>query len=289
LGGEDLDIFNIVNRGDDAEMYFYGDIVGERWQAWGSEDMYPAVVRDVVAACRGKNLKVHINSGGGDMFAGITIHNIIKQSKAKSVTTYVDGLAASAASIIALAGDKVVMPPGAMLMIHQASTSLYGNMDEFLEEAEVLKKCNDSLMSIYEKCCKADKLETVKSMFLAETWLTAEESAELFENVVVDETKKVAACAKSDFYASYKKTPLSVEVDAVDVLEESGNVDNIDNIVYSPNLVTALTELSEAINDALDRIDTPLQTANKSENIVKKNALKKAVNDNFLFLSKEGF
>jgi hypothetical protein len=54
-------------------------------------------------------------------------------------------------------------------------------------------------------------------------------------------------------------------------------------------LVTALTELSEAINDALDRIDTPLQTANKSENIVKKNALKKAVNDNFLFLSKEGF
>ena len=93
-------------------------------------------------------LEVHINSGGGDVFDGIAIGNAIRKHKG-SVTTVVDGIAASIASVIAQAGQDRIMQPGSMMMIHDASTMCWGDEAEMAKTAEVLGKNSDNIASIY--------------------------------------------------------------------------------------------------------------------------------------------
>ena len=99
-----------------ADLYFYGDIVSSWWGAWDDTDQYPEAVKNFLDGVKGKDLNIHINSGGGSVFAGITIYNMLKNHSGFK-TVYIDGLAASIASVIALAGDKVVMRTGSSLMI----------------------------------------------------------------------------------------------------------------------------------------------------------------------------
>ncbi len=87
-----------------ADLYFYGDIVSDGWEAWTEEDQYPEAVKNFLANQEGKELNVYINSGGGSVFAGVAIYNIIRRHAQKAkVQIYVDGLAASIASVIAFA------------------------------------------------------------------------------------------------------------------------------------------------------------------------------------------
>lgn len=159
-----------------------------------------------------EEIHVHINSGGGSAFDGIAICNILKNHKAK-VVAHIDGWAASAASIIAMGADEIIMPSNTMMMIHQASTFEYGNAETFEKAAKDLRKIDKAVQASYEKRFVGESSELEK-LLKEETWLTAEESKALgFADTISDEIEyeepiedeEETENTKDDLVAKYKK------------------------------------------------------------------------------------
>ena len=191
-----------------ADLYFYGDIVSDWWGAWQDEDQYPDSIKNFLSEADGVDLNIHINSGGGSVFAGIAIYNMLKQYKGKK-TVYIDGLAGSIASVIALVGDEVIMGTGSMMMIHKPWGYCAGNADDMRKYAECLDSIQESIISIYsEKLIEGVEVETVNSLVNAETWLTATETSKYFD-VTIETTIEAAACI-SDNFKFYKNTPENI-------------------------------------------------------------------------------
>ena len=168
-----------------------------------------------------KEITVNINSVGGDVFTGISIYNMLKRHKAKIIVN-VDGLAASIASVIAMAGDVIRMPSNSMMMIHNAMTMVAGNANDLRSTADLLEKVTDTLMSAYLD--RSDKLERneLKALLDAETWLSAEEAKELGLIDEVITSKKIAACASKGELSMFNKVPESV-LKMVETPEEDGS------------------------------------------------------------------
>lgn len=123
------------------------------------------------------DIVIKLNSPGGDVFAGVEIYNYLKSLKNK-VTIEVTGVAASAASLIAMSGDEVVMRTGATMMIHEASTFAYGNKKEIQKTLNALEAIDDSIADIYVERTSLSHDE-VSNMLNEETWLTADEAIKL--------------------------------------------------------------------------------------------------------------
>lgn len=121
-------------------------------------------------------IDLHINSPGGDVFDGRAMASAIAQHPS-NITAYVDGLAASAASTVAVAADDVVMAQGSFMMIHNAWSIAYGNKADFLALAAILEKIDGSLAEDYARVSGAP-LEQVKEWMDAETWFTAQETVD---------------------------------------------------------------------------------------------------------------
>lgn len=122
-------------------------------------------------------ISLRINSPGGEIFDGIAIHNALRSHGAK-ITAYVDSLAASIASVIAMAGDHVVMMPHSQMMIHDGSGLAIGNADDMREMAELLDRQSDNIAGVYAERAGGTPDEWRKRM-RAETWMTAAEAVEL--------------------------------------------------------------------------------------------------------------
>lgn len=188
-----------------ADLYFYGDIVSDWWGAWQDEDQYPDAVKNFLAEHKGKALNIHVNSGGGSVFAGITIYNMLKNHNGFK-TTYIDGLAASIASIIALAADKVIMGSGTQFMIHKPLTWISGNANDMRECADFLDQIQTGIMQIYKENLKNESdYVIVEAMVNAETWLNNEEASKYF-NIEVSNSFSAQACV-SNCFEDYNKTP----------------------------------------------------------------------------------
>ena len=119
------------------------------------------------------DLEVHINSPGGDVFEGVAIYNALAQRHGK-VTTVIDGIAASAASFIAMAGTQRVICPGAMMMIHDASGLCMGNAADMISMADLLSKVSDNIACIYAR--HSGQPAGWRDAMQAETWYTADEA-----------------------------------------------------------------------------------------------------------------
>lgn len=203
----------IKNQTDSsADLFFYGDIVSETWQSeWYEDDMAPGDVKKFLDQLDGtENINIHINSGGGSVFGGIAIYNILRRNNAHK-TVYVDGLAASIASVIMMAGDEIVMPKNATVMIHKPSASYFfttKNADDLRKDAESLDTCQEAIMQTYMTKAKVDK-EEIEQKVNDETWLTGEEAAELFD-IKVEEANDAVACAGSSMFFCYKNVPTSL-------------------------------------------------------------------------------
>jgi ATP-dependent protease ClpP protease subunit len=124
-----------------------------------------------------EQINVHINSPGGSVFDAIAIYNSLVRHPA-NVTTYVDALAASAASIVAMGGDQCVMMVGSQMMIHDALGNGMGNAADFREMADFLGKQSDNLASIYAARAGGE-IDEWRARMLAETWLFAQEAVDL--------------------------------------------------------------------------------------------------------------
>ncbi|MDW4420921.1 Clp protease ClpP [Staphylococcus saprophyticus] len=139
---------------------------------------------------------VNINSNGGDVFSGVAIYNMLRRHDAH-ITVNIDGLAASIASVIAMAGDKVNMPGNAMLMVHNAWTEIAGDSNTFKKQADSLERINSVVFNSY-----VDKSPDIDHALLQqymddETWFTAKEAKDLGLIDNITKSSRVAAAATS--------------------------------------------------------------------------------------------
>ncbi|EHA6441888.1 head maturation protease, ClpP-related (plasmid) [Clostridium perfringens] len=192
-----------------ADLFFYGDICSSTWGCWEDEDKCPQDVADFLKDLdNNKEINIYINSGGGSVFAGLAIYNQLKRHPANK-TVYVDGLAASISSVIALAGDKVIIPKNAQFMIHKPWSWAIGNANDLRKTADSLDSCEQSILNVYEENLKDGvDIETIKQFVNDETWFTGEEAAKYF-NIDVEEESELVAC-NSEYFEKYKNIPIDL-------------------------------------------------------------------------------
>jgi len=188
------DWYRIEAKDDDnnAEIIIY-DVVG-----WPYNDAFD-LIRNL-GTIKAKNISVRINSPGGDVFDGVAIFNALKEHPAH-VTTKIEGLAASIASIIALAGDEVQAHKNAMYMVHDPWVLAAGNQYDLREIADILEKISGNMVDIYSQNSNIGKKE-IRDMLKAETWFTAKEAKERgFIDTIID-GKAVKAQFDLSMYAN---------------------------------------------------------------------------------------
>ncbi len=159
----------IENKAEEATVYIYDEI-----SYWGiTADDLAKQLEDITAG----TIHVRINSPGGKVSDGTAIYNLLKQHSAK-VIIHVDGLAASIASLIAMAGDEVHMGEGAYMMVHSPWSIMIGTADDFRQEADLLDKVGRTISQIYQgKSGKTE--EEINQLMADETWMTADEAVEM--------------------------------------------------------------------------------------------------------------
>lgn len=165
----------IVAKSDDvAEVFIYDAIVSDALEAEWYGGVAPETFVKELRGITASTIHLRINSPGGSVFAARAIEQALRDHPAK-VIAFIDGLAASAATFIAMAADEVVMNKGALFMIHKAWTFSYGNADDLRSEAELLDKIDQTLIQTY-----ADKtgqtVDQIGEWMKAETWFNAQEA-----------------------------------------------------------------------------------------------------------------
>lgn len=170
--------------GGGLELYIYGDVEGrtfdwDNWRYVTGENSAQHFREELAKYPDAKRIDIYINSYGGDVFEGTSIYNQLKRHQARKVV-HVDGFACSVASVIAMAGDEVIMPRNTLMMIHNMWVYACGNAAELRKAADDLDVINTAGRQAYLQKA-GDKLpeEELARMMDAETWLTAEQCVEL--------------------------------------------------------------------------------------------------------------
>lgn len=190
-----------------CSLYFYGDIVSATWQSmWYEEDKCPQDIADFLNQLEGyEDIDIYFNSGGGDVFAGLAIYNQLKRFSGHKVG-YVDGMAASIASVIMFACDEIHFATGAQAMIHKPLCMAWGNADNFKEVIKQLDLCEESILDVYEEHTKEGVTrDKIKAFMAKEKWFNGAELAQYFD-VEIEEKAAVAACM-SDYFDKYENLP----------------------------------------------------------------------------------
>ena len=180
-------------------LFLNGTIAEE---SWFDDDVTPQLFKDELMSGSG-NITVWINSPGGDCVAAAQIYNMLMDYKG-DVTVKIDGIAASAASVIAMAGTKVLVSPVSMLMIHNPMTVAFGNSEEMQKAIEMLGSVKDSIINAYEIKTGLSRAK-LSHLMDAETWMDANKAIELgFADEIMTrsrETEDVDAPAVSMLYS----------------------------------------------------------------------------------------
>lgn len=159
--------------GSDRTLYLNGEISDETWYG---DEVTPKLFKDELESGKG-NITLWINSPGGDVFAAAQIYNMLMDYP-YDVTVKIDALAASAASVIAMAGTKVCMSPVAMLMIHNPMTIAIGDTEEMQKAIDMLSEVKESIMNAYEIKSGLSRSK-ISRLMDAETWMNAKEAKKL--------------------------------------------------------------------------------------------------------------
>lgn len=268
-----IEIKNQANN--EAEICFYGDInsdsLGE-YAKYYPDDKCPSDIKEFLSQINDdvEKIHVHINSGGGSVFGGIAIYNMLKNHKAE-VIVHVDALAASIASVIAMAGDKIIIPKNAQLMIHKPMSWVGGNADEMRKEADVLDGCQKVILSTYMAHVKDGITEeTINDLINAETWLNGEECQEYFDFDIEESNEAVAAA--SEYFDKYNNLPEKLKK----MTDDNGNNPEGDNNNWQKDFaqwckksVEELENINKIIDDINKKDDIP-ETKNNLEEKQKK-------------------
>jgi len=175
--------YKIKNEAEEVDVYIYDEI--------GSYDISAKSFIDEIKDHKGKTLNIHINSLGGEVFDGMAIANAIKNYKGKT-RTYIEGIAASISTVIALSADEVYMAENSLFMIHNAWGGSMGDAKEMRKQAELLDKISNEIARIYTKKSSLPQ-DKILSMMNEETWLDAKEAKDMGFVDYITEPVKVAA------------------------------------------------------------------------------------------------
>ena len=177
--------WNWVKNEDERILFLNGEISDETWYG---DEVTPKLFKEELEANKG-DITIWINSPGGDVFAAAQIYNMLMDYQG-NVTIKIDGLAASAASVIAMAGTKVQMSPVAMMMIHNPMTVAIGDSKEMQKASEMLSEVKESIIDAYE--IKTGLTRTkIAHLMDAESWFNAKKAVELgFVDKILFEEKK---------------------------------------------------------------------------------------------------
>jgi ATP-dependent protease ClpP protease subunit len=197
-----------AEAGNTATIRIFGDI-GDSW--FGDSVSAASFAKDLDEIGPVGTLNLHVNSPGGDMFDGVAIFNTLRGHQARKVV-HIDGLAASAASVIAMAGDEIVMGTGTQLMIHNAWAMVMGDSEDMRKQAAVMDGLNESMAGIYADRAGGET-STWRAAMNEETWYLPEEAvaAGLADRVVrreseseTDNTAVAAMLRRSRVAAKYR-------------------------------------------------------------------------------------
>lgn len=161
-----------------SELTIYG-VIGESW--WNEKWTSAIDVDNALKEAGTNNLVIRLNSPGGGAFEGIAIYNRLmnyKNETGAKITIHVDGWACSAASVIAMAADELIMGLGAMIMIHEASSGVWGAKGDFRSEADLLEELEEGIIDIYMTKATVERKEVRKKVD-AETWFGASKAIEI--------------------------------------------------------------------------------------------------------------
>jgi len=226
-----------------ADIWIYEDI-GEGWFGGFSAKQFADEVKKL-----GKvdTMNVYINSAGGDVFDGVAIYNILKRNRAK-VIVEIDALAASIASVIAMAGDEIRMADNALMMIHNPWGMAIGDVNEFLKIIDTLNKVKDSsIMPAYQKQTGLEE-ERIAELMDDETWMSAAEAKEYGFIDEVTAEKKIAAHIDCNKYKNvFCKIP--------------------ENMATETTPKPEMIKPDEETTNANETIETPKKPAKKASNL----------------------
>lgn len=188
-----------------GQVYIY-ESIGEGWFGGITAKSFSDMLKELGNV---KALDIYINSGGGSVFDGIAIYNQIRRFDGERVV-YVDGIAASIASVIAMAGDKINIAANGMLMIHDPWGLSVGTSEDMRQYADSLDKVRDTIVGTYvAKTGRAEK--EVGDWMAAETWMNAKESLDRgFATAIVEAGEPVSAQLSRPMLAKFKHTPPSL-------------------------------------------------------------------------------
>lgn len=189
-----------IDSGTRAQVFIFGVIVDYKWD---EEDVTAKEFIDALKPLGDFDLR--INSPGGSVTAGNAIYNALRRHKGK-IDVYVDGLAASMASVVAMAGHRVIMPANAMLMIHDPWSYAVGNSADMRKIAETLDKFKSGMVTAYMDKSGMDEAQVVR-MMTDETWITAAEAVEMG---FADEIEVPIPMAAQFDLSRYQKVPVAL-------------------------------------------------------------------------------
>lgn len=172
---------------EEENILYLDGVISE--SSWYDDEITPKMFKEDLDKFSNKDITVFLNSPGGCCFAAASIYNMLKEHKGK-VTVKIDALAASAASVIAMAGDEVLMSPVAMIMVHNPYTIIFGESSDLKSGIDMLDEIKQSLINAYEAKTGLGRV-TISNMMDNESWMNAKKAVELgFADGILYETTK---------------------------------------------------------------------------------------------------
>ena len=184
-----LDVKDEADASEERVLEINGEIASE---SWFDDDVTPKLFKDELLSGNGP-ITIWLNSPGGDCIAASQIYSML-MDYAGEVTIKIDGIAASAASVIAMAGTKVLMAPTALMMIHNPMTMAWGDKSEMTKAIEMLDEVKESIVNAYEIKTGMSRAK-ISHLMDSETWMNANKAIELgfADDILEDKKKKCAA------------------------------------------------------------------------------------------------
>jgi len=230
--------FNIKNENEVPEVFIF-DQIGLGW--WG-DGVSPQDFINQVKEIEEDAFNLHINSPGGFVNDGLAIYNFLNRLE-KNITVYIDGIAASIASIIAMAGDEIIMPENAQLMIHNAWTIGIGNKKDFRDLANKMETIDLNLVNILH-ARSGYNLEKIANMMEEETYISGIDAFEMGFATKIEDNKKLAACAFEALFAEdVKGFNNKIVADGRRNLEKT-----LRDVGYSKNEAKTIVNRRDAVN-----------------------------------------
>jgi len=208
--------YSMKARADEAEVYIYEDI-GSGWFGGVSAKQFADDLRALGSV---QTINLHINSYGGEVFDGVAIYRTLVDHPAR-VVTHIDGVAASSAATVAMAGDEIRITEAGFLMIHNASGGVWGEARDMRQMADLLDTISSTIADVYA-ARSGQSHQQVTTWMAAETWMTAAETVERgFAHMVVENLRLAASADPRGIYAKAPRPKLRKAAETIAFARET--------------------------------------------------------------------